>query len=107
MGVAEDLADELAQDVIKAIEATGDEELVTEIARVLGATSQTAEEAFLTSVRVRRANIKARATLLARLRKFQQEREGAAGQNGDAGESGGGQSGRAARHGAGRAGGND
>jgi len=75
MGVVEDLADELAQDVIKAIDATGDEELITEVGRVLGATSQTAEEAFLTAVRVRRANIKARAVLLAKLKAFQTKQE--------------------------------
>lgn len=75
MGVTEDLADELARDVIKAIEATGDEDLVTEIQRVLGVGSQTAEEAFLTSVRVRRANIKARAFLMEKLKKFKAEKE--------------------------------
>lgn len=42
MGVTEDLADQLAQDVIKAIEVTGEEDLVYEVARELGATSQTA-----------------------------------------------------------------
>ncbi|QGX98464.1 hypothetical protein EI983_09285 [Roseovarius faecimaris] len=77
MGVIEDLADELACDVIKAIEATGDEELVNEIAQVLGATSQTAEEAFLTYVRVRRANIKARAMLLKKLKAFKAQKESA------------------------------
>lgn len=75
MGVIEDLADDLAQDVIKAVEATGDEELVGEIAKVLGATSQTAEETFLTYVRVRRANIAARATLLNKLKKFKTQQE--------------------------------
>ncbi len=75
MGVTEDLADELARDVIKAIEATGDEDLVTEIQRVLGVGSQTAEEAFLTSVRVRRANIKARAFLMEKLKKFKADKE--------------------------------
>ena len=75
MGVTEDLADELAKDVIKAIDATGNEELVTEIARVLGATSQSAEEAFLTAVRVRRANIKARALLLDKLKRFKSEQD--------------------------------
>ena len=75
MGVTEDLADELARDVIKAIEATGDEELVSEIQKVLGAGSQTAEEAFLTSVRVRRANIKARAYLVDKLKKFKADKE--------------------------------
>ncbi|MDX1785937.1 hypothetical protein [Roseovarius sp. ZX-A-9] len=68
MGVTEDLADALAQDVLKAIELTGDEDLVEELAQVMGATSQTAEEAFLTAVRVRRANIKARQILLAKVK---------------------------------------
>jgi len=79
MGVTEDLADELARDVIKAIEATGDEDLVSDIQKVLGATSQTAEEAFLTAVRVRRANIKARALLMDKLKKFKAAKEAAAG----------------------------
>ncbi|MCZ0810919.1 MAG: hypothetical protein ACQEVT_06865 [Pseudomonadota bacterium] len=72
MGVTEDMADDLAQDVIKYIDATGDEEIVSDVIKLLGATSQTAEEAFLTSLRVRRANMKARALLMERARKFQQ-----------------------------------
>ncbi|GAW35084.1 hypothetical protein RA2_02144 [Roseovarius sp. A-2] len=79
MGITEDLADELARDVIKAIEATGNEDLVSDIQQVLGATSQTAEEAFLAAVRVRRANIKARAVLMTKLKKFKAEKEAAAG----------------------------
>lgn len=75
MSVVEDLADELAQDVIKAIDATGNEDLIIEVSRVLGATSQTAEEAFLTAVRVRRANIKARALLLSKLKAFKAAKE--------------------------------
>ncbi|EAQ26955.1 MULTISPECIES: hypothetical protein [unclassified Roseovarius] len=78
MGVTEDLADELARDVIKAIEATGDETIITDIQNILGATSQTAEEAFLTAVRVRRANIKARALLLDKLKRFKAAQEAAA-----------------------------
>ena len=70
MGVTEDLADDLAKDVIKAIDATGDEDMINEIAQILGATSQTAEEAFLAAVRVRRANTTARALLLSKLRAF-------------------------------------
>ncbi|MGX0978020.1 NH3-dependent NAD+ synthetase [Roseovarius sp. MBR-51] len=78
MGVTEDLADELARDVIKAIEATGDETIIIDIQNILGATSQTAEEAFLTAVRVRRANIKARALLLDKLKRFKAAQEAAA-----------------------------
>jgi hypothetical protein len=74
MGVTEDLADQLAQDVIKAIEVTGDQDLVHEVARTLGATSQTAEEAFLTSVRVRRANLQARELVAGKLQAFKKAR---------------------------------
>ena len=71
MGVTEDLADELALKVIKYVDASGDDGVITEIVNVLGATSQSAEEAFLTAMRVRRANMKARELLLARVKKFQ------------------------------------
>ena len=70
MGVTEDLADQLAQDALKAEELTGDERIVDDLANMMGATSQTAEEAFLTAVRVRRANAKARAMLLQRINAF-------------------------------------
>ncbi|MEQ9258057.1 MAG: hypothetical protein RIG84_03065 [Roseovarius sp.] len=75
MGVTEDLADELALQVIKYVDASGDERVVDEIVQILGATSQTAEEAFLTSMRVRRANIKARALLLDRVKAFRARQE--------------------------------
>ncbi len=75
MGITEDLADQLAQDVIKYIDATGDEQIVSDMIKVLGATSQTAEEAFLTSLRVRRANMKAKALLLERAKAFQKTLE--------------------------------
>ncbi|MDW3116567.1 hypothetical protein [Roseovarius pacificus] len=73
MGVTEDLADELALDVLKYIDATGDEQIVADMVKVLGATSQTAEEAFLTSLRVRRANVKARKLLLDRAKAFKDD----------------------------------
>jgi len=70
MGITEDLADDLATQVIDYVDATGDEQVVSDIVKVLGATSQTAEEAFLTSMRVRRANQKARALLAERIERF-------------------------------------
>ncbi|MEI4261995.1 hypothetical protein [Roseovarius sp. D0-M9] len=76
MGVAEDLADQLAIDALKAEEITGDDRIVDELAAMMGATSQTAEEAFLTAVRVRRANAKARKMLTERLRAFKAAQEG-------------------------------
>ncbi|MEM6589924.1 MAG: hypothetical protein AAF641_15870 [Pseudomonadota bacterium] len=70
MGVTEDLADDLALKVIEYVDATGDESVISELVGVLGATSQTAEEAFLTSLRVRRANIKARDLLSKKIKAF-------------------------------------
>ncbi|MCZ7677199.1 MAG: hypothetical protein M5U35_16970 [Roseovarius sp.] len=70
MGVTEDLADDLATQVIRYVDASGDEQVVNDIVKVLGAISQTAEEAFLTSMRVRRANLKARALLADRIKAF-------------------------------------
>ncbi|TDK51171.1 hypothetical protein [Antarcticimicrobium luteum] len=49
------LADELARDTLAAMEEIGDDRLYTEVAKALGASSQSLEEAFLTSVRVRLA----------------------------------------------------
>ena len=84
MGVTEDLADQLAQDALKAEEITGDDRIVDDLASMMGATSQTAEEAFLTAVRVRRANAKARKMLADRVKAFKaaQDKAGAAGEAG-------------------------
>ncbi|MBE0452490.1 hypothetical protein [Roseovarius autotrophicus] len=78
MGMIEDMADELARDVLKAIEVTGDEELLSVITKVLAESSQTAEEAFLTAFRVRRANAKARALLMDKLQRFKAAKAGGA-----------------------------
>lgn len=77
MGVTEDLADELALKVIKYVDASGDDSVISEIVGILAATSQTAEEAFLTSMRVRRANMSARAHLLKRVKEFQAQQKDA------------------------------
>jgi hypothetical protein len=63
MQIIETLADELAQDVLAAIEETGNDKLADQISEVIGASSQTMQEAFLTAVRVRRAEARARALL--------------------------------------------
>lgn len=60
MGVLEDLADDLARDTLAAAEKLGSETLVEEVAKQLGASSTTMEEAFMTSVRIRTAEIRAR-----------------------------------------------
>ena len=63
MGITEDLADELAKDTLEAAAAAGNQKIVDQVSEVLGATSSTAQEAFLTAVRVRRAVARARETL--------------------------------------------
>ncbi len=63
MQIIETLADELAQDVLAAIEKTGNDKMADQISEVIGASSQTMQEAFLTAVRVRRAEARARALL--------------------------------------------
>ncbi len=67
MSVVESLADELAKDTIAAAEKLGDEDLIREVAKVLAATSTTSEEAFMTSIRVRLAERRARRYLEGRL----------------------------------------
>ncbi len=62
MGILEDLADGLARDVLE-VASDEDDPLVMELAKTIGATSQTLEEAYLTAIRVRRAERRARALI--------------------------------------------
>ena len=59
----ETVAGQLADLTLADQEASGDIAIVDTVAKVLGASSQTLEEAFLTAVRVRRAEARARALL--------------------------------------------
>jgi hypothetical protein len=59
MGVIEDAADKLAMESLRIINATGDDAFVQQIADAIGGSSQTMEEAYLTAVRVRRAEQRA------------------------------------------------
>ncbi|MCG7492195.1 hypothetical protein [Thalassobius sp. Cn5-15] len=70
MTVAEDLADALAKDTIEAAEAMGDDRLIEEVSKQLGASSQTTQEAFMTAVRVRLAEKRARGFLQDKLKGF-------------------------------------
>jgi hypothetical protein len=65
--LTEEIADALAQDVIRASQELGDENLVTEISKVIGASSTTTQEAFMTAVRVRLAEQRARRMLAERM----------------------------------------
>ena len=62
----EKIAGELADLAIADERRTGDENIVTEVSEIVGASSQTLQEAFLTAVRVRRAEKRARALLAER-----------------------------------------
>ena len=61
------LASKLAEDCISVQDKTGDDRLFMEVAKVIGASSQTLEEAFLTEVRTRMADRQARAFLRRKL----------------------------------------
>jgi len=61
------LAAQLAEDTMKVMDETGDERFFVEVGDVLGAASQSLEEAFLTEIRVRLAERKARQFVVKRL----------------------------------------
>lgn len=63
MGVIEDAADKLALLTIEVIDETGDDGFINKVAEAIGGSSQTMEEAYLTAVRVRRAELRAYAVL--------------------------------------------
>lgn len=67
MGIVDDVADELALESLRIINATGDDAFVKQVADTIGGSSQTMEEAYLTAVRVRRAEQRAR-ELIAKLK---------------------------------------
>lgn len=60
----ETLAAKLAEDTLKAQKELGDDRLFVEVGNMLAASSQSLEEAFLTEVRVRMSEEKARAFLV-------------------------------------------
>lgn len=60
MGFIEDLADDLARDVIAAQPELGDDRFYEKVSRVIGIASPTLQEAFMTSIRIRLAEQRAR-----------------------------------------------
>jgi len=67
MGVVDDLADALAKDEIAIANAIGDDNVIYETAKILEATSATMQESYMTSVRVRLAERRAREFLAEKL----------------------------------------
>ena len=60
MRVVEELTDNLAKDAIELANKLGNDDVIYETAKVLVATSSTMEEAYMTSIRVRLAERRAR-----------------------------------------------
>lgn len=71
MSLADDLANKLAAKVIAHVEKTGDEDIIKVMSQSLGDSSQTLQEAFITSVRVQRAAIRADRQLKARIAEYE------------------------------------
>lgn len=55
MGVVEDLGDALAVETLKAMDELENDRFYSDVARIVGASSPTLQEAFLTAVRIRLA----------------------------------------------------
>ncbi|HHI70957.1 MAG TPA: hypothetical protein ENJ91_08125 [Rhodobacteraceae bacterium] len=60
MKVIEETADQLAIEALEAMEKHGDEKILDRVSEIIGADSMTTQEAYLTSVRVRKAAMRAR-----------------------------------------------
>lgn len=71
------LAAKLAEDVLEVQKASGEDRLFIELGEVLGAASQTLEEAFLTEVRIRLAEQGARKFLDAKIKELEAKAKGA------------------------------
>ncbi|WP_170557255.1 hypothetical protein [Ruegeria atlantica] len=67
------LAAKLAEDTMKVMDETGNDRFFVEVGELLGASSQTLEEAFLTEIRVRMAERKARKFVIDRLTKHRSQ----------------------------------
>ena len=60
MSVVEDLGDALAQTTLEAMDHLDDDRFYEKVSRVVGASSPTLQEAFLTAIRVRLAERRGR-----------------------------------------------
>lgn len=64
------MANQLAEECLAVQTETGEDRLFMEVGDVLGTSSQTLEEAFLTAIRTRMAEIKGRQFLATKLKRF-------------------------------------
>ncbi len=70
------MANKLAEECLAVQKETGEDRLFMEVGDVLGASSQTLEEAFLTAIRTRMAEQKGRAFLATKLKRHRSETNG-------------------------------
>ncbi|WP_071673245.1 hypothetical protein [Nioella nitratireducens] len=75
MDFVTELADALAEDALKAEDELDDDRLIEQLSTTIGAASMTLQEAFMTSVRIRRAEKRARIWLSNRIDKAKQVKE--------------------------------
>lgn len=75
MGTIDTLGEKLAIDTLKVQDAIGEDRFYMEVAQVLGAASQSLEESFLTEIRVRLAERKAREFIADKLARVQSDLE--------------------------------
>ncbi|MEI4486419.1 hypothetical protein V8J36_09470 [Frigidibacter sp. MR17.14] len=68
MALVDDLGDALARDVLAAQDELGDDRFYDKVSRTVGALSPTLQEAFMTSIRLRLAEMRGRAFLEASLK---------------------------------------
>jgi len=66
------MANQLAEECLAVQKETGEDRLFMEVGSVIGASSQTLEEAFLTAIRTRMAEQKGRAFLATKLKRFRE-----------------------------------
>ncbi len=76
MSVLDDMGDQLAREVIAAMEELGDERFFDKVSKVLLDASPTMQEAFLTAYRVRVAEKRGRAFMEAALKAKREGRDG-------------------------------
>lgn len=74
MSILENIADELAQKALDVEDRSGDETIIRKVAEAIGNSSPTMQEAFLTAVRIRRGDRRAKAILDAELARLDKGR---------------------------------
>ncbi|MGR3713204.1 MAG: hypothetical protein ACU0A6_08805 [Shimia sp.] len=74
MGTLERMAEKLAEDTMKVQKELDNERLFVEVGNILAASSQSLEEAYLTEMRVRMAEEKARKFLVTRIKSARAEK---------------------------------